>query len=577
MTTIASQLEHAKAQLTHVGAPFELVELEHHGLSYRAFKNAPTNLKKLVEPSRQLGDKTFLVYEGERWSFDTFFQQVDALGHQLVEDFSIAKGDRVAIAMRNYPEWMTAFIAIVSVGAVAVPLNSWGKAEELSYGVQNAGAKLVFCDQQRLDLMTPALTQQGVHAILVRPNEKVPSANIAPSNNVTRYDDVIEAGKGKTLPEVDLLPDDPALILYTSGTTGHPKGAVSNHRNIGQGIFNFNFAAANAAMTSPDTIQNIMASGYEPAALLCLPLFHVSGCHSVFLFNLHTGRKIVMMHKWDSEKALQLIAEERVTSLNGVPTMTRQLLESPKFSETDTSSLFSLGGGGAASPPQLMDLIYEKKPSAFAGTGYGLTETNATGASSTGEAYRYKPSSAGTLSPIVELQIRNEQGESLTAGETGEVWLKGIALLQGYWNNPQSTAESLQDAWFNTGDIGYLDEEGFLFLVDRAKDMIIRGGENIYAAEIEATVLRCPGVEEVAAFGVPDDTLGEELAVVVFAKSDAALSEEAIRAHVAEYLAKFKVPTYVSFSKAEPPKSATGKLLKKNLRREFIEKLSCSS
>jgi len=567
MTTIAAQLQQTKAQLTHPGSPFELTDIETNGLNYKAYKNAPNTLPQLVAQSRQLGEKTFLVYEGERWSFQQFFQHVDALGHQLVNEFGINKGDRVAIAMRNYPEWMTAFIAIVSVGAIAVPLNSWGKAEELAYGLQNAGAKLVFCDQQRLELLAPALEQQKAKAILARPK-----GDQTPANAVL-YNSLIETAKDQTLPTVELLPEDPALILYTSGTTGHPKGAISNHRSICQGVFNFNYAGACAAMTSPATIEKMMAAGFEPAALLCLPLFHVSGCHSVFLFNLHTGRKIVMMHKWDADKALQLIESERVTTLNGVPTMTRQLMESPNFAKADTSSLFSMGGGGAASPPQLMELIYEKKPDAFAGTGYGLTETNATGASSTGEAYRYQPRSCGTLSPIVELQIRGEEGQVLATGDTGEVWLKGIALLQGYWENPEATAESLQDGWFNTGDIGYLDDEGFLFLVDRAKDMIIRGGENIYAAEIEATVLRCPGVEEVAAFGVPHELLGEELAVVVHPKAGAQLAEDTIRAHVAESLAKFKVPTYVSFSDVELPKSATGKLLKKHLRQAYIERL----
>ena len=565
MSTIAAQLEQAKAQLTQAGAPFELTTIDSDGAAYRAFKNAPQTLTQLAAPSRALGDKCFLVYEDERWSYEQFFQHVDALAGQLVHQHQIGKGDRVAVAMRNYPEWMSAFLAIVSIGAVAVPLNSWGTAAELAYGLTNAQVRLVFCDQPRLEAMLPTLEKKHIRAVVARSGDRDLGAY------AVHYGDVVEAGRGGQPPRVALSTDDPAIILYTSGTTGKPKGALSRHRNVCQAIFSLTFAAACAAIVNPDTIEKMAASGFEPSSLLCVPLFHVSGCHSVFLVNLLAGRKIAIMHKWDADKALECIERERITTFAGVPTMVRQLMESKHFDETDTSSLFGMGGGGAASPPQLAELIYNKKPHAFAGTGYGLTETNATGASSTGIAYRQKPTSAGTLSPLIELEIRDEDGAVLDSTATGHIWLRGISLMCGYWDAASATVQLLEDGWFNTEDIGYMDDEGFLFLVDRAKDMIIRGGENIYAAEIEACIAGHPAVDEVVAFGVPHDELGEELAVAVHPRDGRAIDEAEIRDHVAQRLARFKVPTHVVLSAQELPKNATGKLQKKIVRAAFLE------
>ena len=568
MTNIAAQLDQVKNQLTSPGAPFELIDIESNNIRYKAYKNAPSTLPQLIHDSRKLGTKTFLVYEGEIWSFIKFFSHVDALSYQLINKFHIAKGDRVVIAMRNYPEWMSAFIAIVSIGAIAVPLNSWGTATELTYGLEDADAQLCFCDQQRYDSLQPVLSRSNnIRVILARSDcDSLPT-------NVALYEKLIAETLHEQQPSIQIRPDDPALILYTSGTTGIPKGALSTHRSITQAIFNFNYGAACAAITSPEIIKNMTESGFEPSSLLSFPLFHVSGCHSVLLLSLYTGRKIVIMHKWDAKKALQLIEKERITIFSGVPTMARQLLESPQFEKTDTSSLFGIGGGGSASPLKLTELIYEKKPNAFAGTGYGLTETNATGGSCTGSAFRYKPESAGTLSPIIELEIRDEQNRALERNQIGTIWIKGITLLQSYWRNPQATAKSLQDGWFDTGDIGYLDEEGFLFLVDRAKDMIIRGGENIYAAEIEACIHKHPSVEDVAAFGIPDEMLGETLAVAVKPRTDFVLHETDIRHHVAQHLASFKIPAHVWIWSKSLPRNPSGKLLKKDLREEFLKQL----
>jgi long-chain acyl-CoA synthetase len=355
------------------------------------------------------------------------------------------------------------------------------------------------------------------------------------------------------------------MIMYTSGTTGTPKGALSTQRAICQAIMNFDCAAMASAMVNPEAIGAMMKKGFAPAQMLAVPLFHVSGCHAVFLTALRAGRRIVMLYKWDVARALQLIESERVTVLSAAPGMLTELLESPLFAQTDTSSLFGLGGGGAATAPRTARLLMERVPDAYPGTGWGMTETNAIGSSFTGTPFREKPASAGFLHPVVELDIRDEEGHSVATGSAGRLWIRTPTLVSGYWNRPEVNAAEFRDGWFDSGDIGYLDAEGYLFLSDRAKDMVIRGGENIYPAEIEAVLMECPGIAEVAVFGIPDETLGEQLAAAVHA-SDRHIDAAAIRDFAAERLAHFKVPQVVWLHETPLPRNAAGKILKQELK-----------
>ena len=563
MTDIVTRLRDAGQQLLQPGSSHELCTAVINDVEVPVYANAPQTLREALAVGRAHGDQTFIVYEDEVWSFDNFFEQVDRLGYLLVCKFGIAKGDRIAIAMRNYPEWMVAYTAIISVGAVVVPLNSWGQAEELEYGLTDAGAKMVFCDQQRLAYIAPRLLDLGISAVVVRiDTDTLPDSTV-------EWNSLLEQALDTSLPEVEIAADDIAMIMYTSGTTGKPKGAVSTNRAICQALYNFEFHAFASAMANPEAIGKMMAAGHAPSTLLVVPLFHVSGCFAVFMLNLRGGRKTAIMYKWDAEKALALIAAEHITTFTGVPAMSLALLECQAFDKTDTSSLFVLGLGGAATPPHLITMIFEKMPDAYPGTGYGLTETCATGASCTGEAFRVLPGTAGNISPIVAIKTVDEHGNDLPQGEAGEIYLRSPTNVREYWNLPAASNETFKDGWLATGDVGYVDENNFLFIVDRIKDMVIRGGENIYPVEIESCIIEHPDVIEVTVYGVPHDSWGEELAATICTAT--ALSADDIRSWVGERLAGYKVPAHVSFQNQALAKNATGKILKKQIRQAYLD------
>ena len=562
---IADKLRNACEQLTGPGAPFEVEQRQFGGVELLAYKNAPATLRDALAEARVHGDKTFITFEEERYSFDEYFTCVDKLGHHLVNHYGVGKGDRIAIAMRNFPEWMMAFTAIVSIGAIVVPLNSWGRADELAYTLGDAGASLVFCDQQRAEALAAHLPALGCRAIIVRGDGQ------HQSEFANSWESTQECSA--SLPEADISAGDLVLLMYTSGTTGNPKGAVSTNFAICQTLVNFEVHSYMSAMANPDTITKMLGSGFEPSTLLAVPLFHVSGCYSVFLLNMRGGRKISMMYKWNPEHALSIIKKEGITVFVGVPTMSLALLESPDFNSADTASLYSIGAGGAACPPHLKDLIYSKLPDAYPGTGYGMTETNAACANCTGEAFRVNPGSAGTLSPIVKCKTVDEQGNKLPAGETGEIYIKSPTNVQQYWNLPEATASTFIDGWVATGDVGYIDKNNFIYIVDRIKDMVIRGGENIYPIEIEGLLQTHPEVREAAVFGVPHQQLGEELAATVAIHEGSELTEKALQEFVAAKLAGFKVPSCIRVQKQPLAKNATGKLLKKVIRQNFLDSL----
>ena len=371
------------------------------------------------------------------------------------------------------------------------------------------------------------------------------------------------------MPVVAVSGEDLALMLYTSGTTGAPKGAISTHYALGQAIQNFEVMAMASAMINPEAIGAMMASGLEPTQMLAVPLFHVSGCHAVFMTALKAGRKIVMLYKWDPEIALKLIENEKITIANAAPAQLLQLFESPNFERHNTSSLSSVGAGGSATPPRAARLIEQKVTNGYPGTGWGLTETNAIGTAFTGKPFQSKPNSAGFCYPTVQISVRDASGAELPTGTAGELWIKTPTLIREYWNRPEATAEDFVAGWFNSGDIGYFDEEGYIFLSDRAKDMIIRGGENIYPAEIEAVLFDHPDIVEAAVFGVPDEKMGEAVTAAVVARKGSELSPAAVTAYAAEHLANFKVPHQVWIHSAPLPRNPSGKVLKKDLRTSF--------
>ena len=553
----------AAARVTAPGERFEIEDIDIRGIRTRVFTHAPRNLRQIFDTARNRTDATFLVYEDERWSFGDVMASVDGLAAALVERYGVGKGDRVSIGMRNYPEWVISFAAITSIGAVSVSLNAWWTEDELDYALEDSGTKVLIADVERVERSRASAARLGFATIGVR----LP-AGAAAFDATDDWTDVVQLGA--VLPEVDVDPDDDATILYTSGTTGRPKGAVSTHRAVTQALMAFGCRAAIDRMRKPDA-PRAGDDGVPPCFILIVPLFHVTGCVPVMLSCFSSGIKLVIMYKWDSERALELIEREKVTNFVGVPTQSWDLLESPSFSERDTSSLISVGGGGAPAPPQLVARVDSSFKKARPSLGYGMTETNAYGPGNNGDDYVQRPTSTGRVVPVMQIEVRDPEGAPVPPGELGEIWFKGPNLIRGYWNKPEATAETIVDGWLRTGDLGRLDAEGFVYVEDRAKDMVLRAGENVYCAEVEAAIYEHPAVYEAAVFGVPHERLGEEVAATVFVRPGESVTVEELQAHVRERLAPFKVPSRISLVGEALPRNPAGKILKRELRDAFAD------
>ncbi len=543
-------------QLIAPGSPFEVVTPDDGAPRY--FRHAAHDLLQVIDAGRVHGDREFLVWQSQRLTFNQYYDQVDRLAGQMVARFGLQPGERVAIAMRNQPAWLVAFAAILRCGAVCVPLNSWGLRNELQYAMQDSGSRLLLCDEARLDTLREDLGREQRATIVV-------GGQGALAEYCLRYEDLISE-PAMSVPALDIDPDAPAMILYTSGTTSRAKGAVSSHRAICQALTALDFQGAFCAVSSPERIGVVINSGFAPTTLAAVPLFHVSGLHAQFLSALRGGRRLMLMYKWDVERAIDLIRDERCTQFNGAPVMMQQLLASPRFGTEHTASLFGLGLGGGASSANVLDDMLKIKPDVIGGAGYGLTESNGIGAAIGGDQFVYKPATAGWALPIVDIRIGDSPDQPQSAGTCGVIWLRSPTLMSAYWNLPEATAQSLRDGWLDTGDIGYLDDEGFLNITGRVKELINRGGEKISAAEVETCILDMPGVLEAAAFAIADPSLGETVGLAVHGQAGRLPQEAQICAFIAERLAAYKVPARI-YRVLEPlPRNATGKVLKAQLQ-----------
>lgn len=563
------------AAVTAPDGAFPIVETEIRGIKYRTFRDLPPNMAAYYEMGAAHGDKEFLIYEGERYTFADVIERGKKLAHRLVNDYGVTKDTKVAIAMRNFPEWFFAFIAVTGAGAVAVPVNAWWTEEEFAYGLNDCGAKLVFCDAQRVDTLMPLREKMGLTLVAARADSR--------PDGVLDFNDLLDGTDEATFPDLGAQADDDTLILYTSGSTGNPKGAVSTHRAIMSSLFSWAVGGmvANAikaedeaaeAAARGETLPEAPAEAAQLISLVAVPMFHVTGSHAIFLVSIILGRKLVLMYKWDATRALELIQEEKVTNFLGVPTMSFELTQHPDLANYDTSSLVELAGGGAARPPEHVKKIKEAFPDVAPGQGYGLTETNAIGCTNGGYNYLLKPESTGRPnSPLIELKCADEQGNPVPTGETGEVMIKTPSNIRCYWNNETATRAAIDENGFlRTGDVGRLDEDGFLYIVDRIKDIVVRGGENISCIEVEAAIYEHDAVSEAAVFGLPDERLGESLAAVVMLKPGKTATSEELMAHVGERLAKFKVPARIDLTDEPLPRGATGKIFKRALKEERI-------
>lgn len=553
------ELKEVWQELTAEGAPFHVTETEVNGNRIKTFSQAPPSLREIWLASLGHGERDYLVYQDERWTYGQAHQETAALAAWLHRN-NVGAGKRVAIAMRNYPEWLMAYWAVVSTGATAVGMNAWWIEHEMTYALDDAKPDVLILDQERLDRFHnirdgfPDMTVVGVRLQQSR-DYVIPWAEVV--------------GEGGDLPDVSIDPDDDAVIFYTSGTTGNPKGAIQTHRGCVANVLNIAFWGNASAMAAARANGEEMPDNAQPAdisALVTTPLFHVTANNCLAHAATVAGGKLVLMYKWDASEALKMIERERITNLTGVPMMSRELISHPDFHKYDTSSLTSVGGGGAQLQPDLVNKIDSSVETARPGTGYGMTETCGIITTISADYFVDKPDSAGPAMPTFDVICVDADGNELPQGEIGEICVKGAPVIKGYLNKPEATRETIVDGWLHTGDMGWIDQDGFIFIVDRIKDMVIRGGENIYCAEVETVIFKMDEVAECIVFGVEDTRLGEEVGAAVVAKGDARLTADAIREHCLKHLAKHKIPRYIWFLDDPLPRNANGKFLKREVR-----------
>lgn len=565
MALTPKEVHAKKAEITAAGGLFEMEPLAIDGTQYNSYVHAPKTLIDVFTAARGHGDLEFMVYEGKRYTYAEYFAQVDALAAALQQDYGLGKGSRIAIAMRNNPGWGIAYAAATLIGAVVVPINSWGKSEELRYALEDSGSTVLVCDQPRFDLIVDSLESLSVKALLVEG-----SAESSSKPNVAAFDAVVASGEGKAYspPEIGALDD--CVILYTSGSTGFPKGVLHRHVAICQSLMNMFFLGY--LLMELEGPREFRGGAERETPLLTVPLFHATGLLAGLLLPIHTAQKVIIMYKWDAHAALKLIQEEKVTGLASVPAVIQDLLYHPEFDNYNTESLIRVSAAGAATPAGLPEMIRQKCGEPSRSAGWGMTETFAVGATMSGAVFDLSPDSAGIVSPIVDMRFVDPTGQQQDASVGGEMEVRTVTCTPGYWQKPDANAETFDsERWMKTGDIGRIDEDGFLHITGRIKEIVIRGGENIYPGEIEQAVYELPQVKENVVFGVPDDAMGEELVLVLHVNQGETLTEDDLRDYLKERLASYKVPRHIRFFDEPLPQNASGKLHKLKTREMFLE------
>ncbi len=555
-----AELRRARAELTGPGGQFEVVEEEILGQRLLTYRHAPPSVREFWLSTAAYGARTYIVYQDERMSYAQAHAQVAAIAAWLTAQ-GVQPGDRIAIAMRNYPEWMLIYWAAACIGVASVGMNAWWTAEEMAYALDDSAPKVLFTDAERLERFRQCPDLAGTMKLVGVRLPECP-ADVTPWSEVTAH--------GGAMPDVTIDPDADCSIFYTSGTTGFPKGAQLTHRGCIANLMNLLYAGASAALaTERATGIAPPAEPPVPVALITTPLFHVTANNCGAYAASALGGTMVLMYRWDAGEALRLIAAERCNGIGGVPVMARELINHPDFATTDTSSLLNMSGGGAQVPPEQVLEIDAKVATAHPSTGYGMTETCGIITSCGGDFFVDRPSSAGPYMPNLVAKCVDDAGNEVSPGEPGELWVKGSSVIKGYLNRPDATAAAITDGWLHTGDVARIDADGFVHIVDRKKDIVIRGGENIACSEVEAAIYRHPAVAECCVFSVPDERMGEEVGAAVVAKAGAVLEAEELRALCAAHLAKHKVPRFVWVLDEPLPRNASGKFMRRELREKL--------
>lgn len=533
------------AALTAPGAPHEIEEIAVDGIAMRAFRHGPKTLPELYHAAAAFGPRDFVVHGDDRLTYDTFLARAGGMASMLRARIGDLAGMHIGIAMRNRPEWMAAFVAITALGGVTVLVNSRGTGTEMADAIADTDCRLVLCDAQRASTLRDSGRPLPP---LIDVDSDPPPTNGA-------------------LDPITVDPDADAVIMFTTGTSGLPKGARLSHRGLTQGIATTIFsralvgARAMAGM-DPEVVKALAA--LQPTVLNAFPLFHISGCASDFLNNLLVGGKVVILPKWQGETALDLVEREGVTSLSGSPAMLWDMVR-VHDGRRDLSSLMGLGIGGQALPPPLFADIRAIFPNAGFGCGFGQTETAGTVCAASTVDLVAKPGTSGRVVPTAEVRIVDDEGNDLPTGEVGEIVIRGPMVARGYWNRPEESARVFRDGWVATGDVGRLDADNYLYVVDRKKDIIISGGENIACSEVEFTALAQPEVIDAAAYGLPDERMGERVVLAVVPAPGAIVDPARLRGALEGSLARHKVPTEIRVMEALP-RNHMGKIDRKALR-----------
>jgi len=561
----------ARAELDAPGSPLATSIAEVRGIPVKVYTTAPPNMRVMWESTAVHADKDYIVYEDERYTYTEIHEQVRKLAQYLVSQ-GIGRHSRVALSMRNYPEWVVGYWATVSIGAAAVGMNAWWTPSEMEYALNDSQPGVLIVDDERLERLSQIASTPKMHVISVRTDRALPGGG-------ARWTDVMATTDPGVLPNIEFDQDDDATIFYTSGTTGFPKGAQLTHRGSVANILNLvvmNMASAMAeqkAIAAGDVPAPTAApaQAYPPCFMAPTPLFHVTACNCILHAATASGAKVVLMYKWEPGRALELIERERVTSFSGVPTMSREMLLHPDWNTRDTSSVQGMGGGGAALQPDLVHKIAGALKGGQPSTGYGMTETHGIITANAARLFIAKPESCGPLVPTLEGKLVDEDGNDLPAGPStiGVLCVRGSVVIKGYLNREEATADSIRDGWLNTGDIARIDEDGFVYIVDRAKDMVIRGGENVYCSEVETAIYSHDAIAEACVFGIPEERLGEEVAAVIVLRPGRSLGEKELQDFLSGTIAKHKIPTKIWFRDEPIPRNASGKFLKRELKKEL--------
>lgn len=548
------EFERTWDELVAPGAPFEVETVLVRGQSLRHYVNAPLDARAMWVGASQWGERTYLTYRDERVSYAEAHATSASVAAWLIAR-GVGRGDRVAIAMRNFPEWLLVYWGCLSIGVAAVGVNAWWIADEIAFALVDAAPKVIFCDAERLERVAACGdAARGIAVVSVR---------AAATGDQIPWSDILATPP--VMPEVQIDPDDDASILYTSGTTGTPKGAQLTHRGQINTLMNIAFATEVHAVAERRARRQEAILGGVPVALVTTPLFHVTALGLAYAITAGGGT-LVLMHKWDAGEALRLIEAERVTNLSGVPTIGRELIQHPRFLEHDVTSLGAIVGGGAPMPPDLIDKIEKAALPVRAHVGFGMTEACGAIAAAAGDYLIARPASCGRILPTFEYEVVDDEGHPCPPLTAGELCIRGCGVIKGYINRPDATADTIRGGWLQTGDVAWIDADQYLHIVDRKKDMILRGGENVYCAEVEAALFHHPAVLDACAFGVADERLGEEVGAAVQIRRGATLTGEELRRYAGERLARFKVPRYLWLLDEAFPRNAAGKALRRELR-----------